>query len=196
MKKILFGIAITAAVMAILWFGIKYYKIWKVGMASEDSNVQAFLKMIRFAENKSVPDADRYYRVYGNLRISDLSDHPVTTGEWMGEKLPDSYCTGAGFSPGCKTTAAGAYQFILPTWKALKAKYNLKSFNKEDQDKAAIGKIEEAGALDDVKAGRIKEATGKISKIWASLPGYNEGQPEVAMTDLLNVYSNNGGNLA
>src|SRR5687767_8653057 len=98
-KKVVLFLIITAGLSAMMWFGVRYYKLWKVGAAITDANVQAFLKMIRFAENRSVPDEERYYRVYGNLRVSDLSAHPVETGEWLGKILPDEYCIGAGFDP-------------------------------------------------------------------------------------------------
>ena len=66
-------------------------------------NEAAFLAMIRQSEG-----AD-YTTCYGySHTISDMSDHPAVTGEWNGMGLSDTMCANAGFSPGCKSTAAGA----------------------------------------------------------------------------------------
>lgn len=67
-------------------------------------------------------EAGSYNELYGGGHFNDYSDHPdvhmlTPTGE--------------------KTSAAGKYQFITPTWKAEQAKLGLKDFGPASQDAAA-----------------------------------------------------------
>ncbi len=94
------------------------------------------------------------------------------------------------------TTAAGAFQFIYPTWKRLQAKLNLPDFGPASQDLAAIELIAEAGAMADVKEGRLQEAIDKCCGIWASLPGSKYPQPVRSYKFASNVYALSGGSLA
>ena len=61
------------------------------------------------------------------------------------------------------------------------------------QDKAAIELIRRRKALDDVYAGRFKEAIAKCKKEWASLPGAGYGQNEKNLPNLLAVIKVAGG---
>jgi muramidase (phage lysozyme) len=157
-------------------------------------NVRAFLMAIRHSEGTSGPNG--YRTVFGGGLFTDMSDHPVTTGEWKGAKLSDAHCLGAGYSPGCITTAAGAYQFIRPTWRNLKVLLQLPDFSPESQDIAAVELIRQKGALDDVINGNIIAALNKTKSVWASLPGATYGQPTASLNSWLNVYNNSGGNRA
>lgn len=159
-------------------------------------NVAAFLATIRHSEGTDRA-ADAYRVVYGYQHtIADLSDHPTSTHEWMGEPLPDAMCLAAGLNPPCKSTAAGAYQIIHPTWVRLKATLKLADFTGPSQDDAAIQLIKEHGALDLVFAGRVADAITACRGEWASLPGSKAGQPQRSFADLINVYANNGGAFA
>lgn len=130
-------------------------------------NVTAFLAMIRDAEGTSdAPDPYRVVYSY-NHTIEDLSDHPTLTGEWKGARF------GTG-----KSTAAGAYQFILKTWRGLKAAGAVWDFSPESQDAGAITLISWRGALDFVIFGDLKRALAKTSYEWASLPPSRYGQPQ------------------
>lgn len=141
--------------------------------------------------------ADPYRVVFGfKHTIVDLSDHPVSTGEWKGEPLPDSMCIAAGLNPPCKSTAAGAYQITHPTWEGLKALGKLPDFSQASQDDAAVMLIRNARALDMVFAGQVGDAITACRGIWASLPGSNVGQPTRTFADLINVYANQGGAFA
>jgi muramidase (phage lysozyme) len=156
-----------------------------------NNNVEAFLYVIRFAEGTAAPGG--YFTLYGGSDFKNYSDHPYITGEWKGAKLPDKYCIGAGLKPGCITTAAGAYQMTKPTWSRLKRKFDLKDFSSANQDVAAIAILQENDSLEDIKAGHFAMALQKNAKTWASLPGYNEGQPEKSVSQLLSVFSQKGG---
>lgn len=159
-------------------------------------NVRAFLDMIAFAEG-TLRAPDPYRVCYGYKHtIIDLSDHPSVTREWMGERLPDAICRGAGMQPGCVSTAAGKYQIIRPTWMACKRALRLQSFGQLAQDAAATYLIEKRGALDDIKAGRVKEAIAKVRQEWASLPGAGYAQPERSVAALTDAFVKAGGNVA
>jgi len=144
-------------------------------------NLSAFLYMIRCCEHvyprdvEGGIDAAAYTTFYGGERFSDLSDHPVITGELKPIKLSDAMCKAAGLGPGCVTTAAGAYQFIKPTWERLRkasgARKPLWDFSPESQDEAAVRLLDEIGATKLIQAGRIEDALRIASKVWASLPG-------------------------
>lgn len=176
---------------------IHYNAFKAVSMSSENKNVKAFLAVLRWSENKAnVSDESRYRTLYGGTLFSDYSDHPFLTGEWKGAKLPDSYCRGAGLSPGCITTAAGAYQFISSTWKRMRDKLDLKDFSPASQDLAAIQLIKDRKALTFVENGRFEEAVSLLRVEWASLPGSGVGQPTNSLASLASIYLRNGGTLA
>ncbi len=143
-----------------------------------DKNVQAFLKMIRFAEGT---DGVNGYRTMftGKLFDNNYIEHPNINN-----------CYGSLCS-----TAAGAYQFLYKTWKELKAKLELKDFSPYSQDLAAIELLRRRGALDYVKQGNFELAVQAVNKEWASMPGSPYGQPTKDITELINIYQNNGGTI-
>lgn len=174
-----------------------------VKVQEPNPNVQAFLHMIAFAEG-TLRAPDPYRVVYGYTKtiagidqiigtVDDFKDHPTITGEWKGERLPAEMCRRAGLSAGCVSTAAGKYQFIRPTWRGLKSKLGLSDFSPMNQDRAAVGLIDEVKALRLVVAGNFELAVLACSTKWASLPGTDEGQPERKMEELKRVYVEAGG---
>jgi lysozyme len=155
-------------------------------------NQAAFLAVIRHSEGTALA-ADPWRVCFGGYLIKDLSEHPAVSGEWRGERLPDHLCIAAGMLPGCVSTAAGAYQFIKPTWLRLKAKLGLTSFDAQAQDDACLEEIKSVGALDLVNAGEIVKAIEACRYVWASLPGNAAGQPQKTMADLIGAYGGAGG---
>lgn len=156
-------------------------------------NTKAFLKTIQYAEGttrKSNPYSVTY--AYKHT-IKDFSDHPASTGEWTGEKLPDNYCRAVNLPTGCKSTAAGAYQIILPTWNDIKKRLSSLTFQAQDQDNAALFLIERRGALRDIEDGNFQSAIYKLNREWASLPGSPYGQPRRSMSELEKYYEKEGG---
>lgn len=160
------------------------------------ANVGAMLAAIRYAEG-TARALDPYRVCYGYAyTVRDLRDHPAVTGEWLGERLPDAMCANAGFGPGCKSTAAGAYQIIRPTWVRLRDALGLADFSAASQDAAAVELIRQRGALQDVRAGRFAAAVSKCRNEWASLPGNYARQGQRSMDQLIAAYTAAGGNVA
>ena len=161
-----------------------------------DTNVQAFLAMIKKAEgtaNKGNPYAVCYaYR----HTIQNFSDHPAITGEWRGEPLSAAMCKGAGLGPGCVSTAAGAYQIIKPTWVNLQKKLRLPDFSPASQDAAAIELLRHRGAIPAIEQGRFADAINLTKKDWASLTGAGYGQGERSLQWLEARFTENGGIVA
>jgi lysozyme len=152
---------------------------------TDEDLMSAFLAVIRRAEVGGWDDARRYTTFYGGAQFSDLSDHPVATKEMRGVRLPDAFCRAAGFAPGCVSTAAGAYQFILPTWQRMRAagagSPRLPDFSPASQDEAARRLLERIGAAQLLRAGDVEGAILKAGEQWASLPGSRAGQPQKSM---------------
>lgn len=152
---------------------------------SFEARLKAFLRLITIAETGSyaVETGENYRVFYGGSRFSNLSDHPVNTGEKKGIRLPDSWCRRAGLSPGCVSTAAGAYQIIRPTWEDVRRAGawgpRLDDFGPAAQDEAARRILAQSGALDAIAAGDFDAALWRASSRWASLPGSGAGQPQI-----------------
>ena len=160
-------------------------------MNDPQANLSAFLFMIRSTEHVYPRDVigDAAYSIfYGGSKFQSFRDHPVITGEKKGVPLPDAMCVAAGLKPGCVSTAAGAYQLIKPTWVRLRDKLNLPDFSPLSQDRAAVGLLEEIGAVDLIFAGDIEGAIHKASRIWASLPGSSAQQNPKALSYALNRF--------
>lgn len=155
--------------------------------------------MIRHSEGTDRAK-DPYRVCYGYKHaIVDLIDHPAITGEWkgadgkVGEPLSDEMCRGVGLSPGCRSTAAGAYQIIRPTWVSIKNALHLPDFLPDSQDLACVEIIKRAGALAFIESGQFIEAVSACRRDWASLPGNTAGQPQRTYAALQDVYLSSGG---
>ena len=147
-----------------------------------DSNVAAFLAMIRYAEGTAGPDG--YRTLWGGGLFESFADHPRIVGEYMSNGRP------------IKSTAAGAYQFLSGTWDDAARKLQLADFSPANQDRAAIWLLSRRGALADVQAGRFEAAIAKCAKEWASLPGSPYGQPLKTIAQVRQAYAGAGGSFA
>lgn len=160
-------------------------------------NLAAFLAMIRHAEGTSGPNG--YRTMFGGQLFTGWADHPRIAKRFQDRKGRLLW-----------TTAAGAYQFLavspipdgsgrttrVDTWDRLQRQLGLPDFSPASQDRAAVELIDQAGALDDVQAGRFIDAVAKVRGVWASLPGAGYAQPERSIEDLAAVYSAAGGAFA
>jgi len=157
----------------------------------------AFLYMIRCCEHRYPrdvlpvgPDARCYTTFFGGARFSDLSDHPVITLEMKPVRLSDAMCKAAGFGPGCVSSAAGAYQFILSTWERLRKKGDfLEDFSPANQSEAALRLLEEIGARNKYLEGDLEGAIRTAGRAWASLPGSKAQQNPKAMQYCIDRYN-------
>lgn len=149
-----------------------------------ERNLAAFLHVIRVAEGTEA--AHGYYTLFGGQPFLELDTHPGvrTWGEWLEPGKLDY------------TTAAGAYQETMTTWRRLSAKLGTTDFSPATQDAHAVELIREAGALEAVRAGRFDEAVKKVSGIWASLPGGGYPQPHRTLAYVRDVYQGAGGAIA
>jgi muramidase (phage lysozyme) len=98
-----------------------------------------------------------------------------------------------GSSSGYRSDAAGAYQFLSPTWDGVKKELGLSDFSPKNQDIAALRLIERRGALDPfLKGAKFGEVMNRLSPEWASLPTAKGksyyGQPVKNLNDLYNYY--------
>lgn len=160
--------------------------------AAPVDTLDAFLYAIRCAENTPTPDGLRYGMFYGNTPFSNLSDHPVLTGEKRGVPLSDSMCRAAGFGVGCVSTAAGAYQINLPTWAQFRAagKWGpmLPDFSPASQDECARRILVYIGAMPLIESGNIAAAFQRAGARWASLPGSSARQGAKSIGQVLAFY--------
>lgn len=131
-------------------------------------NVQKFLRVVGQAEG-TVGDkiADPYRVGFGGATLESLDSHPNVL-------VPFTQTDGTKN----KTSAAGAYQFIKPTWDEEANELGLTDFSPRSQDLAAINRLRKRGALDDVLNGRMDAAVAKLGNEWASLPSSPYAQPK------------------
>lgn len=162
------------------------------------ANQAAFLAMTSHSEGTDRV-SDPYRCCYGYVHtIADLNFHPAEprppdgAREWRGEPLDH-----LGFAyAGEVSTAAGRYQINYPTYCELTAILKVRGFTDEIQDDMALELIKRKGALDAVNVGQLQEAVYLCRGIWASFPGNTDGQPEVRIALLRDVFTKAGGILA
>jgi muramidase (phage lysozyme) len=164
----------------------------------EDADMQALLYAIRRAEHfpGRVASGEDYRTFYGNTLFDSFADHPVLTGEKVGIRLKDEWCRAAGLGPGCVSTAAGAYQINVPTWRRIRTRAPyLMDFSPTSQDEAAMRLIRERGADRLIRAGRIADAFYALAPVWASLPRSTSSQPQKTIDAMLAYYAEGLSNL-
>jgi len=162
-------------------------------MSTNEQKLNAFLFMIRSAEHvypRDVLNNACYNIFYGGDYFTNMSDHPVNTGEMRGVPLPAAMCIASGFASGkCVSTAAGAYQIIRPTWNRVRSmEPRIPDFSQASQDEAARRLLAECGALPLIYAGDVEGAVRKASKLWASLPGSSAQQNPKSLAFVLARY--------
>lgn len=146
------------------------------------TNLTAFLKMLRHCEGTA--GINGYRTHFGGSLFDSYKDHPRKYFQFKNKRGESQ-----------RTSAAGAYQFIVPTWDSLKKRLKLPDFSPASQDLAAIELIREKGALEDVKNGVLDRALVKLRSVWASLPTSTEPQPHKTGAQVLDYYLKAGGKL-
>ncbi|MCT7953432.1 glycoside hydrolase family 104 protein [Ancylothrix sp. C2] len=146
--------------------------------AIKNENVRAFLQTIAFAEGTAGPNG--YRMMFTGQLFNSFKAHPNIKN-----------CSLYKGKPLC-STAAGKYQILKQTWDELVNKLNLPDFSPQSQDLAAVQLIKQAGAYQDIVAGRFDDAVFKVAPTWASFPTaegksyYN--QPSKNLTELRSFY--------
>ena len=138
---------------------------------------RALLDTIRRAEGTLSQGKKGYKVLFGGGFFPDLTRHP--------EKV---------ISKGRYTSAAaGAYQFLPPTWKIAKKALNLRDFGPDSQDQAALFLIQRRCALDMADKGKLTpKLVNNLAPEWASFPKVSGksyyGQPVRRFSDLNGFY--------
>jgi muramidase (phage lysozyme) len=139
---------------------------------------QGLLRMLRFAEGTERGGQDSYRVMFGGSLAPDLKQHP------------DKVMKG-------RSTAAGAYQFLTPTWQQQQKKLGLGSFGPVEQDIAALDLARQRtmglGGLSYLqKQGLTPEFVAALAPEWASLPTKEGksyyGQPVKSYAELQKTY--------
>ena len=167
---------------------------------ADDPQIAAFLYAIRRAEHSAADVAAGldYRTFYAGARFSDMSDHPVNTGELQGVKLSPAMCRAAGYASGnCVSTAAGAYQITRPTWNEFRAlEPRVPDFSPRSQDIVAARILMRLGVHRLLRAGDFEGAVYRASSRWASLPGSTAKQGGRTMAFVSDAFRQAGGALA
>lgn len=140
------------------------------------ANLVAFLQLIRTGESRG-----DYQVTVGGGRFESFDDHPFETGEFKGIRRKD----------GRLTTAAGAYQIVVTTWRDIGGKKRFGNFSPAAQDEAAIFLIKRRKAYEDVLAGRFGTAIYKLRNEWEFIV-----TPQWPAERLAKVYTDAGGFIA
>lgn len=151
-------------------------------------NVRAFLALIRACEGTASPNGYRYLfgSTYDNERLfADYGAHPNVKQQFHQNDGTVGY-----------TTAAGAYQFIYPTWSRMCSKLDLTDFSPASQDRAAIALIQERGCLIQIEEGNVQVALDVLWIEWASLPASQYAQPKRSLDFAMAAYTRTGGAVA
>ena len=140
---------------------------------------RALLNTIRFAEGTWKQGQEGYHTLYGGGRFGSLASHPDIV-------VRKRY----------SSAAAGAYQFLPITWREAANKLQLRSFNPDSQDQAALYLVDRRGVLKLVdRMGLTREAMAVLAREWASFPSLSGssayGQPVKKAEELASFYEAN-----
>lgn len=162
---------------------------------SERDQLTAMRRVIAFSEGTHKDGQrtnDRGYDVLvgGNL-FHSYADHPgivVTLKDKRGNPVINKL-TGTPL----RSSAAGRYQMISATWRALKNRLKLKDFSPASQDAACNELLRECGSLALLRVGKFDDAIYAANRIWASLPGSPYKQRIEDIDKLRAIFKSAGG---
>ncbi len=142
---------------------------------------RALLNTIRYAEGTWANGHDVGYRVmFGGSLMPSLERHPDRVM----------------YSSRYASAAAGAYQFMPPTWSMVTQKLGLTRFDPDSQDQGALYLIQRRGALHLADRGELtEELAARLAPEWASFPtlagSSYYGQPVKRFDELKRFYEDN-----
>ncbi|MFN7898869.1 MAG: endolysin [Synechococcaceae cyanobacterium] len=142
---------------------------------------RALLNTIRYAEGTWANGEDVGYRtLFGGGLVDNLDRHP------------DRVIRSARYA----SAAAGAYQFMPPTWGMVTRALGLTDFNPDAQDQGALYLIHRRGALSLADQGQLTpHLAARLAPEWASFPTLRGasyyGQPVRSYAELRRFYERN-----
>jgi muramidase (phage lysozyme) len=150
------------------------------GLQGETNTVVAGSTQFAVIDNTAGCDQSQIFNsaipTSGHSKFTSFKNHPQVI------HCQSGYCS----------DAAGRYQFLSGTWKAVSKKHKLKDFSPKNQDLAAIEKIKERGAYQLIVNDLPEKAIYKLSKEWSSFPAKNGksyySQPSRKIDKLVNFY--------
>lgn len=146
---------------------------------AQNPSVRRLLQTIRFAEGTAGPKG--YQTKFGGGLFNDFNRHP------------DQSVSSGGYT----STAAGAYQFLTPTWQSVSSKLGLKRFGPQEQDIAATylahQRLKPIGGFSALeKQGMSPQVSAALAPEWASFPTLKGssyyGQPSKSIKELQAQY--------
>jgi RHS repeat-associated protein len=166
-------------------------KSYNLGMSNGELNARAFLSTIKQCENRGNDPLDyNDWNGFVDKKIRKFTDKNY-------EEAPAEYGDHPGFPKGSGSSAAGAYQFLKPSYDDFKKAYpnQVKDFSPESQDRIALLLIKERGAYNNVIKGENEKAVNKLNKpagreAWASLPGASQAHG-LTMAKFQKLYKQN-----
>ena len=145
-------------------------------------SLQSALRVLRFAEGTERGGPDSYRVMFGGGLAPDLKRHPDKV-----IRSPGGYAS----------SAAGAYQFLTPSWQSHAKALGLQDFSGYNQDLAAARAIRNrlmpiGGLATLEKEGFSPSVSAALAPEWASLPtesgqSYYD-QPVKKLADLQKIY--------
>lgn len=142
---------------------------------------RALLNTIRYAEGTWRNGEEIGYRIlFGGSLFQSFDRHPDRVM----------------YSPRYASAAAGAYQFMPPTWDLVSRSMGLVGFHPENQDQGALFLIQRRGALPLADRGELTpELAARLAPEWASFPTLAGrsyyGQPVKRFDELRSFYEQN-----
>jgi len=142
---------------------------------------RALLNTIRYAEGTWANGHEIGYRIlFGGSLFDSLARHPnrvMRTARYA-------------------SAAAGAYQFMPPTWDMVTRAIGVRDFGPESQDQAALFLVQRRGALHLADRGELSaDLVARLAPEWASFPTLAGrsfyGQPVKRLNDLRRFYEQN-----
>lgn len=140
-----------------------------------------WLNLISYAEGTWNPKSGpQYNMMFTGKRFNDLRRHPDIVNR----------------SSGYASSAAGAYQFLTPTWRGVSQREKLTDFGPRSQDLGALRLIRQRG-VDPARDPITPQTIAKLAPEWASLPTIQGrsfyGQPVKSYGTLVNFLKQQGG---
>ena len=156
----------------------------------EQDNIQAFLYLIRVAENTA--HIDGYRQMWdGSLFEVDLRSDKSKPPYYKYQDRPKEVYIGKG---GEVSSAGGAYNLRVKVWEWCKESLGLTDFTPASQDQAAIFLLGINNSLENIKKGNLAQAIYQNRKTWAGLPGSGDAaRSRVSYGKLLSLFKAAGG---